>query len=345
MNCYQIISYRIELLLILVSLVILMTVTGCVPVETEQPQSSPTLLTGELIPYKTLTPSPTIEPPTPAATIPPTPQPSATPFTHIVAKEETLLGIAIRYGISLEVLMAANPGIDARIISIGQVLVIPLPALEGIQESQATPIPLNIGVPACNATGYDGLYCLVSVFNTTENAVESVFVGISLTNTNTGEVNRVIGVPMLNILPSGSSLPVGVLFPAPLPVSYSLQVEVVSALPVTEDGGRYVILELEKQEISIDDSRMQATLNGIIPVSEPYQYIWAVVIAYNEAGLPVGMRKWEIQSPCGDGLHTPESGTTEPDTQSSCQAIPLDVTVYSIGPSIETVEVFLEARR
>lgn len=345
MKCARTIAYRIELIVLLVVMLIFLPIAGCDPVENEQLQSSPTLPAGELIPYRTDTPNPTIQPPTPAATVSPTPHPSATPFTHVVAKDETLLGIAIQYGISLDDLMAANPGIDARIISIGQVLIIPLPVLEVIQESQATPIPLDIGIPVCNPTGDNGLYCLVSVINETEYAVESVILRISMTSTSSGEVMSRSGVPLLNIIPSGSSLPVGVLFPAPLPASYTIQAELVSALPVPDDDGRYVFLNLENQEVRIDKGKMHATVKGIIPESEPYQQIWAAVIAYNEDGYPVGMRRWETQTPCGEVLPTPESGTTEPEIKSGCQTIPFEVTVYSIGPSIDSVELFLEARR
>lgn len=47
--------------------------------------------------------------------------------THIVAAGETAVRIARRYGISLDALLAANPGLEPRRMRVGQVLNIPWP--------------------------------------------------------------------------------------------------------------------------------------------------------------------------------------------------------------------------
>jgi membrane-bound lytic murein transglycosylase D len=46
--------------------------------------------------------------------------------SHSISRGETLGGLARRYGVSLELLRAANPGVEPRRLSIGQRLVIPL---------------------------------------------------------------------------------------------------------------------------------------------------------------------------------------------------------------------------
>jgi len=51
--------------------------------------------------------------------------PTPTPRTHIVQPGETLLGIALRYGVTMRALQAANGISDPDHIEIGQVLVIP----------------------------------------------------------------------------------------------------------------------------------------------------------------------------------------------------------------------------
>src|SRR6266536_4873306 len=55
-------------------------------------------------------------PPTPVIIA--TPTPTATPVTYAVQAGETLLGIAIRFGVSLEALQAANPTVEARFLTI-----------------------------------------------------------------------------------------------------------------------------------------------------------------------------------------------------------------------------------
>ncbi len=47
--------------------------------------------------------------------------------THTVAAGETAVRIARRYGISLDALLAANPGLEPRRMRVGQVLNIPPP--------------------------------------------------------------------------------------------------------------------------------------------------------------------------------------------------------------------------
>ncbi len=74
----------------------------------------------------------------PAVTDTPTSEPSATPpveaptptpqvTTYIVVEGDTLWDIAVRFGLSLDVLIAANPQINPDLLSLGAVLTIPAP--------------------------------------------------------------------------------------------------------------------------------------------------------------------------------------------------------------------------
>jgi LysM repeat protein len=71
--------------------------------------------------------------PTPAAapTEPPPPGPTNTPSplgqTYVVQSGDIPVSIAQRFGITVEALLAANPGIDPNGLQVGQVLVIPPP--------------------------------------------------------------------------------------------------------------------------------------------------------------------------------------------------------------------------
>ncbi|MDH7484656.1 MAG: LysM peptidoglycan-binding domain-containing protein [Anaerolineae bacterium] len=52
-------------------------------------------------------------------------QPTPTPRTHVVQRGETLLAIALRYGVTMQELQAANGISDPDLIKVGQVLIIP----------------------------------------------------------------------------------------------------------------------------------------------------------------------------------------------------------------------------
>jgi LysM repeat protein len=90
-------------------------------------QVTPTILpTGMLTPYHTVTSSPISATSTIVVVIPVTPAPTATPFLHTITNDDTMLGIAYQYGITLEELQTANPGIDPHFLSVGKQLVIPI---------------------------------------------------------------------------------------------------------------------------------------------------------------------------------------------------------------------------
>jgi len=92
-------------------------------------------------------PTSTPPPPPPTATpgAPPTPQATATPrpdgaIVHVVESGDTLFGIALEYGVSVDQIRQLNAGsIDGDIISIGQELVISMPA----QAPTPLPAPLT----------------------------------------------------------------------------------------------------------------------------------------------------------------------------------------------------------
>ncbi len=73
----------------------------------------------------------------PSATV--TVPPSPTPATYTVQPGDTLYDIAVRLGVPLDALMAANRLIEPNALTVGQVLVIP--SLEDIAELQATVTP------------------------------------------------------------------------------------------------------------------------------------------------------------------------------------------------------------
>jgi len=93
-----------------------------------------------LIPNSGSTPNPTTTP-APTETFVPGPTPGT--VLHVVQSGDTLLGIALKYGVSLTVIQKANDIPDAESIKVGQQLVIPVgPTITPTPGPQATPTGL-----------------------------------------------------------------------------------------------------------------------------------------------------------------------------------------------------------
>ncbi|HBY95083.1 MAG TPA: hypothetical protein DEP84_14175 [Chloroflexi bacterium] len=97
------------------------------PTETARPATTPTVAAGD--PPATLLPTAeaTATPP-PTATVEP---PAAGPQTYTIQEGDILYRIARRFGVSLEDLQRANPGVDPNGLQIGQTIVIPPPPTPG----------------------------------------------------------------------------------------------------------------------------------------------------------------------------------------------------------------------
>lgn len=121
-------------------IILVMLLTGCASTETE-PAHLPTLAALAVVPPSTHTPTPTL-PPTgtpekrefldphvflPSLTPEPSPIPPITlePVFHEVHSGETLLGIALEYGVTLDSLMIANGLTNPGLLQVGQRLQIP----------------------------------------------------------------------------------------------------------------------------------------------------------------------------------------------------------------------------
>lgn len=113
-------------------------------------------------PAATPTPTPTPLPTDAAPTRTPTPTPTATPtptpdlrVLHIVQAGDSLWAIAARFGVGLDELIAANRlGDESAILSIGQVLLIPLTPTPTATPSfrTATPTPTLTPIPTATPT-------------------------------------------------------------------------------------------------------------------------------------------------------------------------------------------------
>jgi LysM repeat protein len=330
---------------------------------------------GFLTPYWTATPTASPAPtPTPTRVILPTPTitPTPTPILHVIAKDDTLGALAVQYGVSLEALKTANPGLDPRMMIVGQTLIIPITPTpggtaaagapdvpeQGIQTPQIRP---QVGLPRCYLSA-DGAWCLALVHNDQPGPLENLAAQIALSDSAGNMLASTLAILPLNLLVPGASLPLVAHFPPPLPDGLNARVDLLSVSLVPADDRRYLPAAAQVTEIEIASDGLWAAARGLLrlPQNSPAPgVLWVVVVAYDVNGEGIGVRKWEAPQSCSNWpTPAPLSETATPWPQGTpsptpspwptasalADCLPFDVTVYSLGPAIEQVEVWVEAR-
>ncbi|MGA9534045.1 MAG: LysM peptidoglycan-binding domain-containing protein [Anaerolineales bacterium] len=287
--------------------------------------------TATLVPYRTSTATASRTPLPELTGTEPSLLPSATPFVHKVEKGDTLLAIALRYGLALDQLLAANPDIDPRFLSLGQDLRIPGPDGQPSDTllPTSTPLPLPLQGVECYPTVGGGVICLATLVNDTGNPLEGLAAQISLLSPDGEIVASQLAFPPLNLLPPDQRMPLSATFDE-LPTGFAgARATLLSAFESTSASERYLGHDLQhvEQEPTSDGSRWD--IRGTLALDQEQDVgegIRATVVAtgLDADGNVVGFAKWES-----------DEGSTSPWSFST--------TVFSLGPRIERVQLLAEA--
>ncbi len=310
-----------ELRITIILIVFGFAVSGCTQVTS---QVSPTVTSpGVLTPFVTVTPSPTQPRPTIQVTIPITPTPSPTPVMYTVKNDDTMLGIAFKFGISLEELQAANPTIDPHFMGEGLQLVIPNPEITPEALPSPTAVPVRLTTPRCIRTGDGGAWCIVAIQNDLDASLENLSVWIGLFDRSNEVIASQSTYAPLNILRPKASMPFLAYFPAPLPDEFEARSELISALTVNVADERYLDPQVQVDHVEIDSSGMEATISGdvVLPEGTSLSQLWLLAVAYDADGNIVGARKWK-----------------------SAGEMEYSFSVFSLAGAIDHVDILSEAR-
>ncbi len=284
-----------------------------------------------LLPYSTLTP--TVFQPTATGELQPTlaPLPSPTPLLYTVVANDTLIGIAVKFNVTLEALLTANPGVDPRFLSVGKVLFIPIGEAQIASAIPSpTPVSLEGPDPVCYLTSSGGTWCFWLVTNTHAQALENLSAQINLYSQNGELLASQTALTPLNLIPAGSQAPLSAYFPPPSPDWNFARAHLLTAVTVSDEGTRYLPLQMEGLDVDIAVNGLQATARGQVRLasgSMPASLVWIVAVAYDAAGNVVGVRRWESSEALAPG-----------------SAQNFVVEVFSLGPPIDHVDILTEAR-
>ncbi len=287
--------------------------TGAVPETTPQPSA-------EITEYALATASATLA----EAATPEFELPTPTPHIYTVVANDTLFGIAARFNITLDALMAANPGINPQALAPGAQLLVPGGAGASTTPlPQITPAPAAMHAPRCYSSAAGELWCLVLVVNEGEQPMENVTGFVRLLNAAGEELATLEAVPPLNLLPAGAAMPLVAYAAAPPAQWASAQAEIATAFWVQGDDSLYVGVERIDFDWNTEpEGQTAARVQGQASLAGPASSVWVMAVAYDREGEPVGVRRWESSD-----------GETS-----------FDFWVYSLGPDIVDVDVVVEAR-
>ncbi len=277
--------------------------------------------------YHTATPSLTATPPLqPPETAIPTP----TPFFYTVQEGDTMSGIALKFGISLDALVAANPDVIPSAMRVGQELRIPTGPEETSREPTPTPVPLTVQGVTCHPTLEGGMWCFVSVRNEYPDDVENLSAQVTLTDADGDQVATQVALLPLDILPPGKVLPLVTFFPPQVPPDARPGVRLLTGVRLLPGEKRYLPAVLRGTLVEIDWAGKTARVQGRVSLPEESGdagQVWVVAVAYDGSGRVVGVRRWEAE----DGVAGGES-------------VPFVFGVSSLGADIARVDVAVEAR-
>lgn len=269
--------------------------TACGKVVTPQPTAT--------APSPTHTPTPTpraVRPTATAPLLPPantaTPTVVPTPVIHIVREGETLLGIALDYGVSLEALQAANGIDDPRFLRVGQRLVIPIGQemsgqTPGLLLPTPTPMLFDVAGVALYETPVGSLWCLGEVVNTTDVPLANVRVRVTLYDAAGQPLSQADTFAAADLVSPGERAPFGVLFTDP-PVGWiTPQVTIVRGEAAGALADFYVPIAVS--EVNGQPIGSQFRVSGVVQnvsADRAAGSLSVIVTTYDSQGLVTGFR-------------------------------------------------------
>lgn len=287
--------------------------SGCGTVLTPLP--APTLTGVALVSSSTgATPTPTIASASFLTPIPPTPtftpSPSPTPVLHFVASGDTLFGIALEYGVTVDALLYTNGLNISDYLRIGQGLIIPLqsPGAELPMAAEPvsnlilptpTPQPLEIAGVSLRRTAVGGLLCLGEVRNVIGSPVTNLQVQVVLMDAGGNPLAQQTALAAVDYLPPEQRAPFAVTFRDPPAGAVDVRVALLRAETISAITAGFTPLVVADVEAGM--SGLQYRVAGAL-VNESggaVELSTVVVTLYDVEGLVLGYREAVLESAGG----------------------------------------------
>lgn len=289
--------------------------TACGTVLTPQPTPGPTP-TDTPLPGETLAIGPAGTAPALPLADTATPTVSPTPIVYVVQSGDTLLGIAMEYGVSVEAIQRANGIENPQFLRVGQELLIPTGEEEkdtsssGLLLPTPTPIPFDIQGVACYETPAGSLWCLGEVVNTAPAPVTNVQMLVTLFNSDGQRMAEADTFVAADLIPPGGRAPFGVLFVDPPPGQTVPRVTTLRGEVAGELTASYVSMSAVETEGKLSGPQFEASGAARNDSTERSAgNVHVTVTTYDADGFVTGFRQEavELESPLAPGASAPFS--------------------------------------
>src|SRR5574341_1143096 len=285
--------------------------------------------TPALLPLPSATPVPVVTTPAATPVIIASPTFTPTPVTYVVQKGDTLIGIAVKYGVSVEALQAANNGVQPEYLSIGAVLVIP--GSEGGEVvnvgAAPTPVPIPLSAPACYPTPTAALFCFVEARNPADVAMENVSARITLAGADGMPLASAVAYSALDVIPPGAAAPLAVLFQSAPAGIAATGAELLTANPSSDPSAHHVLLDIPTHSGSASGTQWLVAGQVRNPSGTPAASAWLVLTLYDQGSAITGYRKIELAGDLAPGA-----------TQA------FSITAASVGGAVDHYTIIAEGR-
>jgi len=258
--------------------------------------------TPQLLPLPSTTPSPAVNVQEATPVVIATATFTPTPVIYVVKKGDTLVGIAVKYGISVEALQAANNNVQPEFLSIGAVLVIPQsadsPTINISLPPTPTPVPARLGPVACYPTATHGLYCFVAVSNPNTTPIQNIAALITLAGADGIPYKSSMVYSSVEVLQPNESAPLAILFPSVSTEIAAMRAQVLRAEPAVDEASHYLHLEIPTHSGNAHDSGWEVTGQVRNPSTRNAASVRLTLTLYDSSGAILNYR----QEVLADGL-------------------------------------------
>lgn len=263
-------------------------VAGCSAAPESAPTAPPTLTPQITLIVRSREPTRSPVPPTISVTPTHETADARVDTYYTVRPGDTLLGIAIDFGMPAALLQSVNPDVDPRALQVGQQLAIP--ALPDVQASPAasTPIPLELVQPACHEAPTDSIVCLGRIVNNLDFPVTQVQVSVQLLSAGGAVIAEYTSRIEQEIILPGVGAPYRALFKSH---AYdSVTAALAGARAVSSSMAGLVDLVVEQEDAGVADGRyiVKATLYN--PTSYSTGPVRLFLTVVDEMGQVTGYR-------------------------------------------------------